>query len=106
MALLNIKDVSTWLNLKPSTVYHWAAQGKLPALRLGGLLRFRREDIETWLVGCQIEQPNPPRPTERRRRSCDVDAIIASAKRAVYTPSHGKPGQDRATRKGGHRGAV
>jgi len=106
MALLNIKDVSAWLNLKPSTVYHWVAQRKLPALRHGGLIRFRREDIEAWLEGCQIKKPDTLRLADRRERFCDIDAIIASAKHAVYTSSRGKPEEDRATRKGAHRGAV
>jgi excisionase family DNA binding protein len=106
MALLTVKDVSAWLQVKPSTVYVWAAEGKMPALRLGGLLRFRREDIETWLAGCQIEPPNPLRPVNRRPRFDDVDTLIAGAKAEVYNSSRGKSEQDRATRKGEHRGTV
>ena len=106
MALLTVKDVSTWLQVKPATVYVWVAEGKMPALRLGGLIRFRREDIETWLAGCQIEPPNPLRPMTRRPQSDEVDSLIARAKAEVYNSSHGKPRQDRATRKGEHRGTV
>ena len=36
----------------------------------------------------------------------DVDALIARSKREVYTSSHGKPDQDRATRKGDTHGSV
>ena len=92
--------------VKPSTLYTWVAQGKMPALKIHGVLRFRRDDIEAWLEGCQIEQPNPSRPAARRPGFSDIDAIIASAKRAAYTPSHGKPDQGRATRKGGTHGSV
>jgi excisionase family DNA binding protein len=106
MALLTVKDVSTWLQVKPATVYVWVAEGKMPALRLGGLIRFRREDIETWLAGCQIEPPNPLGPVNRRLQSDEVDTLIARAKAQVYNSSHGKPDQDRATRKGEHRGTV
>jgi excisionase family DNA binding protein len=106
MALLTIHDVAQWLTVKPCTLYLWVAQGKMPALRLGGLIRFRREDIETWLAGCQIEPPNPSRPADRRPQSDDVDTLIARAKAEVYNSSHGKPEQDRATRKGEHRGTV
>jgi excisionase family DNA binding protein len=106
MALLDIKDVSAWLKLEPSTLYLWVAQGKIPALKIHGVIRFRREDIEAWLAGCQIESPTPSRLTERRPCSSDIDALIATAKRAVYTPSHGKPDQDRATRKGEPNGSV
>ena len=103
---LTIKDVSTMLQIKPSTLYVWVAQGRMPALRLGGLIRFRREEIETWLAGCQIEPPNPSRPADRRTRSDNVDSLIARAKAEVYNSSHGKPDRDRATRKGDTHGSV
>jgi excisionase family DNA binding protein len=106
MALLNVKEVSEWLEVKPSTIYVWAAEGKIPALKIQGVIRFRREDIDAWLAGCQIEQSNPLRPADRRPRSNDVDTFIAEAKRAVYTSCHGKPDQDGATRKGETHGSV
>jgi excisionase family DNA binding protein len=104
---LTIKDVSTMLQIKPSTLYVWVAQGKIPALKIHKVIRFRRDDIEAWLEGCQLEPPTPSRPAERRRHGTDrVDALIAQAKREAYTPSHGKPDQDRATRKGDSHGSV
>ena len=107
MALLTVKDLSAWFQVKPATVYVWVAEGKMPALRLGELIRFRREDIDTWLAGCQLEPPTPSRPMDRRRHGTDhVDALIAQVKAQVYTSSRGKPDRDRATRKGGPRGAV
>ena len=107
MVLLTVHDVAQWLTVRPSTLYAWVAQGKMPALRIHGVIRFRREDIAAWLAGCQIELPKPARPTQRRRHSMDeVDTLIATAKAEVYTPSHGKPDQDRATRKGDTHGSV
>jgi excisionase family DNA binding protein len=104
---LTIKDVSTMLQIKPSTLYVWVAQGKIPALKIHGVIRFQREKIEAWLEGCQLEQPNPSRPAERRQHGIDnVDLLIARAKTEVYTSSHGKPDQDRATRKGDTHGSV
>jgi excisionase family DNA binding protein len=93
---MDIKDVSAWLKLKPSTLYLWVAQGKMPALRIQGLIRFRREDIAAWLDGCQLAPPNPSRPVNFRPPAGDIDALIATAKREVYTPSRGKPDRDRA----------
>ena len=107
MALLTIRDIAQWLTVKPSTLYGWVAQGKMPALRIHGVLRFRREDIDAWLAKCQIEPPNPSRPAARRPHGTnDVDTLIAEAKRAVYTSCRGKPDQDRATRKGEPHGSV
>ena len=106
MALLNVTEVSEWLQVKPSTIYLWAAEGKIPALKIHGVLRFQREDIAVWLAKCQIEPPAPARQVERRPQSNDVDTLIAMAKADVYTWSRGKPDQDRATRKGEPHGSV
>lgn len=106
MALLTVKDLSAWFQVKSATVYVWVAEGKIPALRLGGLIRFRREDIDAWLAGCQIEPPNLMRPANPRPQSNEVDTLIARAKAEVYNSPHGKPEQDRATRKGEDRGTV
>jgi len=106
MALLNVKKVSEWLLVKPSTVYVWVAEGKIPALKIHGVIRFQREQIEAWLAECQLEPPTPSRPVDRRQHSADrVDVLIALAKAEVHTP-FGKPVQDRATRKGDSHGSV
>ena len=106
MALLDVKDVSAWLKLKPSTLYLWVVQRKIPALKIHGVIRFRRDEIEAWLGGCQIEHLDRSQSAVRRSRSSDVDTIIAAAKAEVYNPTRGNPDQDRATRKGEHRGTV
>jgi excisionase family DNA binding protein len=107
MALLTIQDVAQWLTVKPSTLYAWVAQGKMPALKLQGVIRFRRADLDAWLEGCQIQRPSTSHPADPRPRSRDdVDALIATAKAEVYTLSRGKPDQDRATRKGETHGSV
>jgi len=47
--LLNVKQVAQYLQLKPSTIYSWAQQGKIPAFKIGRTWRFRRTDLEAWL---------------------------------------------------------
>lgn len=47
--LLNIHQVADYLQLNLSTVYQWAQQGRLPAIKLGGRWRFRRSDLDRWL---------------------------------------------------------
>jgi excisionase family DNA binding protein len=106
MALMNIKELSAWLNLKPATLYVWVAQGKIPALKLHGLIRFLREDVERWLEDCRgTPRVAAPVPSRTQARG-EIDDIIVTAKREVYNSSHGKPDQDRATRKGEPDGSV
>jgi excisionase family DNA binding protein len=107
MALLTIHDVAQWLTMKPSTLYSWVAQRKIPALKIHGIIRFQRDDIEAWLQECQVEQPSQAPSVKRRGHSIDnVDSLIARAKAEVYNSSHGKPDQDRATRKGEPNGSI
>lgn len=103
---LTIKDVSKMLQIKPATFYVWVAQGTIPHLKLGRLLRFDPDEIEAWLKNHRREGIPEPASPRRRHGTDHVDALIAQAKRAVYTSSHGKPDQDRATRKGNSHGSV
>ena len=47
--LMTVEEVAEYLRVKPSTVYKWAKEGKIPAAKVGWLWRFEREQIETWL---------------------------------------------------------
>jgi excisionase family DNA binding protein len=45
--LLTAIDVASILQVHPKTIYLWASQGVLPAVRLGDrAVRFRREDVD------------------------------------------------------------
>lgn len=48
-ALLNVKEVADFLRVNTNTVYVWARQGRLPAIKIGRSWRFRRSDLEAWL---------------------------------------------------------
>ena len=104
--MLTIKEVSTWLNIKPSTLYLWASQGKIPCRRIHGLIRFERDTIQTWLNGFGASSGNPLQlPTSYD--SCDLDQLIEAAEREVYTPRHGETRpKSSLIRKGGADGAV
>jgi excisionase family DNA binding protein len=106
MALLTVKAVSEWLQVKPSTIYLWAEHGGIPHMKLGRLLRFDAKEIEAWLQQQRHDATSERIQRRRPHSSHHVDTIIAQAKRAVYTPSRGKPDQDRATGKGDEDGSV
>ena len=55
MKLIGVKEVSEFLNVKPSTVYQWAELGQIPCLKLNGCLRFDIEDIKRWIASCKKE---------------------------------------------------
>ncbi|MBM3188061.1 MAG: helix-turn-helix domain-containing protein [Chloroflexi bacterium] len=47
--LLNVKQVAQYLQLKESTIYSWAQDAKIPAIKIGRTWRFRRTDLDSWL---------------------------------------------------------
>jgi len=68
--LMDIKEVAKYLRVKDSTVYTWAQEGRLPALRLGRLWRFRRTDLDRWLENRRFQQVDEemPHSTEAHER--------------------------------------
>lgn len=45
--LLTAKEVAEYLRIAEGTIYVWVHRKKIPALKVNGALRFRREDIES-----------------------------------------------------------
>ncbi len=46
---LTAEEVSAWLRVGKETVYRMAKAGRIPAVRVGSLWRFRKSDINAWL---------------------------------------------------------
>jgi excisionase family DNA binding protein len=46
---MTTREVLRYLRVTPRTVYRLIREGDLPAVRMGGRWRFRRDDIEAWL---------------------------------------------------------
>lgn len=53
--LLSVQQVAEYLQVNRSTVYDWAQKGKLPAIKLGQMWRFRRSELDTWLESHKVE---------------------------------------------------
>jgi len=47
---LNTRDVAARLLVQPRTVADWARNGRLPAYRLGRLIRFKWDEVERALA--------------------------------------------------------
>lgn len=97
--LLTVKDLSAWLNMKPSTLYLWAAQGKIPCVKMHGLIRFDPDAITAWLRSFEPGQAEVLLPLTRQPH-LDLVQLIEAAKRQVYTPACEKPDEVRAKQGG------
>ncbi|MBU0492633.1 MAG: response regulator [Chloroflexi bacterium] len=47
--LVTVQEVAHYLKMSPQTIYRFAQQGRIPALKVGSRWRFRLTDIEGWL---------------------------------------------------------
>lgn len=51
--LLSVEDLAAWLDIPKQTIYEWNCARKGPKrLRLGRHIRYRAEDVLTWLNQC------------------------------------------------------
>ena len=46
---LTAKQVAEYLQVKPLTIYQWAREDKIPAIKIGRIWRFKKEAIDTFL---------------------------------------------------------
>ena len=98
---LSIKDLSEYLAIQASTLYAWVSQGKIPFVKIHGLIRFRREEIDGWLKSFRAEKPKLSTPRPNRKSPTDLDTLIATAKREVYNTRKGEIEPVSSARKGG-----
>lgn len=78
--LLTIDELAAELGLAKTTLREWCWQKRIPFVKLGRAVRFRRADIEAWLAEHTVA-PDGPRP--------DLAELLA------------RPRQRRAERSGG-----
>jgi excisionase family DNA binding protein len=96
MKLITIKELSTDIKVKTSTLYSWVRNGTIPCYKLNGVLRFDLQKIERWIEDSKIT-PSGVRTLEKKpSKTQDIDAIVKKAieeeKPKVYTPSKRETG--------------
>ena len=47
--ILTLEEVAHYLRLKPQTIYRWAQERRIPAVKLGKEWRFRKSIIDRWV---------------------------------------------------------
>jgi excisionase family DNA binding protein len=105
--LLTIRELSQYLNIKRSTLYAWAAQGKIPHVKIHGVIRFQKEEIDAWVESFRKERlKKVPSPSFSGRDYKDIDTIIAKAKREVYNAHRGETRPISSPGKEGKDGAI
>jgi len=47
--LLDVEELARYLKLQKQTIYNWLNQGRISGIKLGGVWRFDRKEIDRWL---------------------------------------------------------
>ncbi len=47
--ILTVEEVAGYLRLQPQTIYKWAQERRIPAVKLGKEWRFRKSILDRWL---------------------------------------------------------
>jgi excisionase family DNA binding protein len=60
--LIDIDELADYLKLKKQTIYNWLNQRKISGIKVGGVWRFDRKDIDNWLRSKKRESTTPITP--------------------------------------------
>lgn len=47
--LIDVDELADYLRLKKQTIYNWLHEGKLSGIKMGGVWRFDRREVDSWL---------------------------------------------------------
>ena len=47
--LIDIDELADFLKLKKQTIYNWLHEGKIAGIKVGGVWRFYRREVDNWL---------------------------------------------------------
>lgn len=103
----DIRDLSNYLKVKMKTLY--ALVPEIPHYRVGKLIRFRKQEIDSWMehkrgMACgQGVTSGNHRVRRQGKGNADIDRLIRKAidqsKGESYNPEHGKSDRSKGPRK-------
>jgi excisionase family DNA binding protein len=74
---ITVKEAAEFLSIKEKTIYYLVTQGLIPHYRIGKMVRFSKEELETWMKSKKAGSLN-----------AQVDKIV----RSTYNSGYGRPG--------------
>jgi excisionase family DNA binding protein len=93
-AFFSINEVSQYLKIPKSTIYKLSEQNKIPSLKIGKQLRFRKSSVDKWAAemeagpGVHVAQQTINQPSPKRIMVIDDDKLVLKTV-AKLLKSHG-----------------
>ena len=53
---LSVDEIAAYLGIKRDTVYRWVDRKQMPAHKVGRLWKFRRADVDQWVISGMADQ--------------------------------------------------
>jgi len=104
----DIEDLSNYLKVKVKTLY--AIVPDIPHYRIGKLIRFRKEEIDSWMEGKRERAVQRNNSSRKRKIALPIDRLIKKAidqaAHEVYNPPHGKSDLIKGPTKEIHNGSI
>ncbi len=48
-SLMDVEELASYLRLKRQTIYNWLHENKISGIKVGGVWRFDKKEIDKWL---------------------------------------------------------
>jgi excisionase family DNA binding protein len=46
---MDVEELASYLRLKKQTIYNWLHENKISGIKVGGVWRFDKKDVDKWL---------------------------------------------------------
>ena len=81
---LTVDEVAEYLSLSKGTIYQWAAEKRIPHYKMGRAVRFKKAEIESWLLEKCKQEPisieaRAKEILRKPNRDIDVNKIVKKA---------------------------
>jgi len=104
----DIKDLSSYLKIKTKTLY--AMISEIPHYRIGRLIRFKKEEIDSWLESKRQIAQKAKKIEKRESSNYQINSLIRKTidqeKQGYYNPLHGKSDRIKAQGKENNHGSI
>jgi excisionase family DNA binding protein len=70
---LSVDEIASYLGVKRDTVYKWIDRQNMPAHKVGRLWKFRRDEIDQWVLSKTARSGGPRRDSRSHLRHGKTD---------------------------------
>ncbi len=74
---ITVKEAAEFLSIKEKTLYYLVTHGLIPHYRIGKMVRFNKEELDTWM---------------KSKKAGSIKTQVDKIVRSAYTSPHGRPG--------------